>query len=333
MDIPRPVRRVLTASRIVDGALVRQRALPTTTVRDIDPIAGLEELGPRDLAPGDAERARPEPRRGLLRLTTVVAGELAQRDSSRGPAPIAPTTIAAGDVHVLEPGGLGLVEELGPSERLIDRGGPLHAFSVYLQLTRPAAGAAAAAVPPRAHHVRAADVPAFDLDDRRVHLRLLAGVLFGIRSPLEVRLPFIVAHLRLAPGARVSLPVDRRFVALLYLSDGLITPLGAPSARRAVRARQLVHFEHEGDSVQIEVPNVVGDDVRAEGLFVAGLPLREPLARAVDVEPESDYLGVGAPSNEEVKRTLVAFREGRLGHLDPIDPIDPIARIDPKPDR
>jgi len=317
MDLPRPVRRVLNAPRFDDGVLVRQRALPIPTVRDIDPVAALEELGPRELAPGDAERARPEPRRGLLRLTTVLSGELAQRDSSRGPAPVAPTTIAAGDVHVLDPGGVGVVEELGPSEAVARGGGPLHALTVYLQLTRPTAGAAAAAVPPRTHHLRAADVPEFALDDRRVRVRLLAGTLLDVRAPLDLRLPFVVAHLRLSAGARVSLPIDRRYVALFYLSDGLVAPRGALNAKKAVRARQLVQFEHEGDAVELEVPDSVGNDVTAEGLFVAGLPLREPLARAADVEPSTDYLGVGAPSVEEVKRTLTAFREGRLGRLDP----------------
>jgi hypothetical protein len=315
MDLPRPVRRVLNAPRLVDGAMVRQRALPSGSVHDIDPIAAIEELGPRDLRGGDAERGRPEPRRGLLRLTAVVEGELEQRDSSR-PAPVAPTTIAAGDVHVLEPGGVGVVEELGPSQAMRARGGSLHAFTVYLQLVRPLAGAPAAAVPSRVHHLRAADVPSFELDDRRARVRLLAGTLLGVRSPLDVRLPFVVAHLRLAAGARLELPLDRRFAALVYLSDGILAPVGGTGPRRVVRARQLVQFEHEGDVVHLTVPDAAGSDVVADALFVAGMPLREALSNALDVDPASDYIGVGGPSPEEVRRTLAAFREGRLGSLE-----------------
>src|SRR5947199_6933665 len=88
------------------GFLVR-RPFPKASFSDFDPFLLLDEMGPMDLAPGEAKGAPDHPHRGFETVTYMLSGDMQHKDSSGHAGRLNP-----GDVQWMT-GGAGL----GHSER------------------------------------------------------------------------------------------------------------------------------------------------------------------------------------------------------------------------
>src|SRR5437588_7556000 len=66
------------------GFLVR-RPFPKASFSEFDPFLLLDEMGPMDVAPGEAKGAPDHPHRGFETVTYLLAGDMEHKDS-RGPA-------------------------------------------------------------------------------------------------------------------------------------------------------------------------------------------------------------------------------------------------------
>src|SRR5439155_16667406 len=91
---------------------------------------------------------------------------------------------------------------------------------------------------------------------------------------IETRTPIIYLHYRINPGGFVTQKVPRAFNAFAYVveGDGLFGVEGERGADG-----QMVMFAPDGDEVKIE--NAADATTTLEVLFIAGLPLNEPIAR------------------------------------------------------
>ena len=63
------------------GFLVR-RPFPKASFSDFDPFLLLDEMGPMDVAPGEAKGAPDHPHRGFETVTYMLAGDMEHKDSS-----------------------------------------------------------------------------------------------------------------------------------------------------------------------------------------------------------------------------------------------------------
>src|SRR4029078_5382474 len=63
-----------------EGFLVH-RPFPTYALSDFDPFLLLDEMGPKDLAPGEAKGAPDHPHRGFETVTYMLDGRMQHKDS------------------------------------------------------------------------------------------------------------------------------------------------------------------------------------------------------------------------------------------------------------
>ncbi len=137
-------------------------------------------------------------------------------DSMGNELPIEP-----GDLHWFA-GGRGAEHHEFPALE----GSVVHALQIFVDLPAPLKQAA-----PFALHLSADDVPL--LQTAGAQVRVVAGELNGVRSPLRTPQPFWLLDGYLEPGSTIDIPVPVGWGAWLYAVDGAIS-LGAaqlPSGR------------------------------------------------------------------------------------------------------
>lgn len=183
---------VLPRSRDLGGFEVR-RALPSGRRRMVGPFIFFDQMGPSDFPPGAGIDVRPHPHIGLATLTYLFQGEILHRDSLGSIQAIRP-----GDVNWMT-AGRGIVHSERTPQALRIGGAGLFGIQAWVALPRDAEESE----PAFAHHA-AANLPV--IEDSGLRLRLIAGQLFGQRSPVATCSETLYADAELLAGA--TLPLD-----------------------------------------------------------------------------------------------------------------------------
>ncbi|MBS1855097.1 MAG: pirin family protein [Acidobacteria bacterium] len=267
-----------------DGVDLR-RAFPGVQLTDHDPFLLLDELGPTDLAPGEARGFPPHPHRGFETVTYLLSGEMQHRDSwgNRG-------LLRSGDVQWMTAGS-GLVHSEMPGEELARAGGRLHGFQLWVNLPRRDKMLA-----PRYQDTPGERIPVAT-DGDSVRVKVIAGQALGVTGVIETRIPILYLHATLAPGAEFVQPVARRANAFLYVVEG-----EAESGGSLIHPKQIGLLDRSGEGVRIR--NVGGSELSV--LLLAGDPLGEPVAR------HGPFV---MNSKEEIIQAVDDFRSGRMGSM------------------
>ena len=105
------------------GFLVR-RPFPKPAFSEFDPFLLLDEMGPIELAPGEAKGAPDHPHRGFETVTYMLAGDLEHKDS-RGHT----GRLRSGDVQWMTAGS-GVIHAEMPAKDFARDGGRMHAFQL-----------------------------------------------------------------------------------------------------------------------------------------------------------------------------------------------------------
>ena len=125
----------------------------------------------------------------------------------------------------------------------------------------------------------------------------------GAAGPGVTHTPIAMVHATLAPGARLELPWDPTFNALVYVLAGRGT-VGAE--RRPVVEGQLAVL---GDGAHLVADAAARGDGRAEALellILGGAPIREPVAA---------YGPFVMNTRAELAKAFEDFQAGRLGTI------------------
>ncbi|HEV2705844.1 MAG TPA: pirin family protein [Pyrinomonadaceae bacterium] len=203
---------VVTREReLVDGFRVR-RALPSVKRRMVGPFIFLDQMGPELLRAGSGLDVAPHPHIGLATVTYLFDGELLHRD---GLGTV--QTIRPGEVNWMSAGrGIAHSERTPPELR----GGASALFGIQswvALLTR-----AEETEPTFAHHA-SSELPVLEDDGKRV--RVIAGALYGVRSPVQTLSEMFYADVMLADGARLDVPVEHEERAF-YVVEGTVELTG-----------------------------------------------------------------------------------------------------------
>lgn len=220
------VEVVLQAKSAELGAARVYRALPQVARRSVGPFVFLDHMGSNALGSNDHGGVLSHPHIGLSTVTYLFDGEATHRDS-------------LGVVQVIKPGdvnwmtaGKGVVHaERGPRDVAV--GARLAGIQLWVALPRELEE-----VEPAFEHYAAANLPS--AEEAGVRLRVLAGSLWGLTSPVKTSSPLFYAEVCLEPGAVVSVPADFPERAV-YVAEGAVE-LG--SAQYSVT--QLVVFKPRG---------------------------------------------------------------------------------------
>ena len=256
----REVNRIVHSIRQREGGgFIVRRPFPTAGLDHLDPFLLLDEMGPAEYGPGEAVGAPDHPHRGFETVTYMLDGEFVHEDSVGNRA-----TIAAGDVQWMTAGD-GVIHSELPADWIRQKGGRVHGFQLWVNLP-----ARDKRIAPRYQDVRASEMPTWASADGRARVKVIAGRALGVQARAETRTPITYLDVLLDDGAEVALDVPAEQNAFAYVYGGAVT-IG--SLARAARDGDMALLTN-ADSLPLRA---TAPATRA--LVIAGVPLREPVAR------------------------------------------------------
>jgi redox-sensitive bicupin YhaK (pirin superfamily) len=271
------------------GFLVR-RPFPTASFAEFDPFLLLDEMGPIEVAPGEAKGAPDHPHRGFETVSYMLAGDLEHKDS-RGHT----GRLGAGDVQWMT-AGAGVVHAEMPSREFARDGGRMHAFQLWVNLPQRDK-----MMNPRYQEIPNSQIPKATSADGLVRVSVIAGEAMGKKAVIETRTPIIYLHYTIQPGGVATEPVPDAYNGFAYVVDG--EGLFGAEGERAGDG-QMVLFAQDGDEVRIE--NAAEAKATLEVLLIAGVPLNEPVAR---------YGPFVMNTPGEIRQAIEDYRLGRMGEI------------------
>jgi len=271
------------------GFLVR-RPFPKASFSDFDPFLLLDEMGPMDVAPGEAKGAPDHPHRGFETVTYMLSGEMEHKDSAGHAG-----RLKSGDVQWMT-AGAGVVHDEMPSPEFLRDGGRMHGFQLWVNLPQRDK-----MIKPRYQEIPSSRIPKATSPDGLVSVSVIAGEAMGAKAVIETRTPIIYLHYRIKPGGVVNQKVPHDYNAFAYVVDGAGL-FGVEGERGA--DGQIIMFAPDGDEVRIE--NQADADAPLEVLLIAGVPLNEPIAR---------YGPFVMNTEAEIHQAVEDYRRGRMGAI------------------
>jgi quercetin 2,3-dioxygenase len=289
MTQQRPVAKVVPTTRTVEGGgFVVRRPFPTARLDMVDPFLLLDHMGPSEYGPGEAVGAPDHPHRGFETVTYMLEGAFEHRDSTGGGGYLGP-----GDVQWMT-AGAGVVHSELPAERIRREGGRVHGLQLWVNLPR-----ADKLAPPRYQEIKADEIPVAE-PAPGARVKVVAGDLFGVRGPVDTHSPIVYLHVTLEPGTALDVPVPDGQRAMAYVISGT----GKFGAAETVDEAHLVLFEGTEGAVPVAAPPDAAGPL--DVLVIAGVPLREPVAR---------YGPFVMNTRDELVQAFDDYQSGAMGRI------------------
>lgn len=294
-ETDRPVRSLTTGPRGYEGeGFPVVRAFAGVSAADLDPFVHMDQMGEVEYQPGEPRGTDWHPHRGFETVTYMLDGRFAHQDSHGGGGLITDgatqwMTAGSGILHIETP----------PAE-LVESGGLFHGVQLWVNLPRKDKFAA-----PRYQSIEGATVGLLSSEDGGALVRVIAGEIAGYQGPGSTHTPITLTHNTIEPGARLSLPWNRSYNALVYILSGrgTVGPVGHP-----IQQGQLAVL---GPGDRIVITAGEGQDAHRpalEALVLGGQPIREPVVQ---------YGPFVMNTRAEVLQALDDFNAGRFGSLPP----------------
>lgn len=271
------------------GFLVR-RPFPKASFSEFDPFLLLDEMGPLEVAPGQAKGAPDHPHRGFETVTYMLSGEMEHKDSQGHAGRLTP-----GDVQWMT-AGAGVIHAEMPSRKFQRDGGRMHGFQLWVNLPK-----SDKMMKPRYQEIPSSQIPKATSADDLVTVSVIAGEAMGEKAVIETRTPIIYLHYRIEPGGVAAQPVPSTYNAFFYVVDGEGL---FGSENELAGDGQMVLFARDGDEVRIENPAEAKTTLQV--LLIAGVPLNEPVAR---------YGPFVMNTEGEIRQAIEDYRLGRMGAI------------------
>jgi len=235
--------------RDLGGGFSVRRALPAIEKRMVGPFIFWDEFGPAHFAVGEGLDVRPHPHINLATVTYLFEGEIYHRDTLGSAQAIRP-----GDVNWMNAGrGIAHSERTAPELRTT--GSPIAGIQSWIALPEAQEESA-----PFFKHHGESELPLIEEGGKRV--RVIAGAMYGKRSPVQAYSEIIYADARLDADATLPLDAEQEERAI-YLVEGEIDIAGD----RFTRGRLLVF--RPGDAITIRAITP------ARFMILGGAPLGE----------------------------------------------------------
>ncbi len=270
-DQPRPVWQITTAPQGYEGeGFPVRRAFAGIDLAQLDPFIMMDQMGEVDYAPGEPKGTSWHPHRGFETVTYIIDGVFDHADSHGGGG-----TITNGDTQWMTAGG-GILHIEAPPEWLVQKGGLFHGIQLWVNLP-----SSAKLTDPRYQDIRSSQVALATTYDAGALVRVIAGQVDGqaqkLGGPGQTYTPMSLVHATIEPGAKLELPWEVDFNALVYVLSGQGT-VGTDA--RPIRMGQSALFG-AGDFLTIQADgSQESRSPKLEVIVVGGKPIREPLAWA-----------------------------------------------------
>ena len=292
-DTVRPVVSVTTAPQGYEGeGFPVRRAFAGVDLSLLDPFIHMDQMGEVEYAPGEPKGTPWHPHRGFETVTYMLDGVFDHHDRHGGGG-----TITNGDTQWMTAGS-GLLHIEAPPEWLVAKGGLFHGVQLWVNLPRTQK-----MVAPRYQDLQSSQVGLVATADAGALVRIIAGDIDGHRGPGSTYTPMSMVHATLAPTARLELPWDPAFNALVYVLAGD----GTVGTERRPLGRGQLAVLGRGDFVTVAADATQHSRTPAmELLVIGGRPIREPLAWAGPFVMNT---------KAEVMQAFEDFQKGRMGQI------------------
>jgi len=181
-------------------------------------------------------------------------------------------------------------------------GGLFHGFQLWVNLP-----AAKKWSKPAYQDLRASDVKLMASSDGGTLIRVIAGEVAGNVGPGSTQTPISIVHATLAPGARLELPWNKNYNALIYTLNGHGS---VGENNQPVHMGQLAVMG-DGDTLVIQAdPTQESRSPEMDVLILGGEPIKEPVA----------WMGPFVMNTKaEVLKAFDDFQKGLLGTIPAAD--------------
>jgi redox-sensitive bicupin YhaK (pirin superfamily) len=292
-DQPRPVWQVTTAPEGFEGeGFPVRRAFAGIDLAQLDPFIMMDQMGEVDYAPGEPKGTPWHPHRGFETVTYIIDGVFDHQDSHGGGG-----SITNGDTQWMT-AGAGILHIESPPEWLVEKGGLFHGIQLWVNLPRDAKLNS-----PKYQDLRSQEVALVASSDAGALVRVIAGEMAGHRGPGSTFTPMTLVHATVEPGARLDVPWNVDFNALVYVLNGSGT---VGTKAQPIQMGQAAVLG-SGDYVTVTA------DERQESrwptldvILVGGRPIHEPLAWAGPFVMNT---------KAEVMQAYEDFQRGNFGHI------------------
>jgi redox-sensitive bicupin YhaK (pirin superfamily) len=292
-DQPRPVWQVTTAPSGFEGeGFPVRRAFAGIDLQHLDPFIMMDQMGEVEYAPGEPKGTPWHPHRGFETVTYIIDGVFDHQDSHGGGG-----TITNGDTQWMTAGS-GLLHIEAPPEWLVQSGGLFHGIQLWVNLPRDAK-----MNNPKYQDIRSGEVQLLSSPDAGSLVRVIAGSVDGHDGPGTTYTPMSLVHATIEPGARLDLPWDVDYNALVYVLNGSGT---VGTEGRPIRMGQSAVLG-AGDYLTITADqSQESRSPKLDVIVVGGQPIREPLAWAGPFVMNT---------KDEVLKAYEDFQRGHFGHI------------------
>lgn len=242
---------IVPRARDIGGFEVR-RALPSPKRQMVGPFIFFDQMGPAEFLETGGIDVRPHPHIGLATVTYLFEGEIHHRDSLGSDLAIRP-----GELNWMT-AGRGIVHSEREDPQMKGHKRKLFGIQSWVALPKHAEEA-----DPAFEHVGREALPF--LEDHGINVRVIAGEMFGARSPVKTASETIYADVTLEPGS--SMPIDAGHEErALYTVGGTIEIAG-----ESFEGGQLLVFR-PGDAITVRATG----SVPARFLVLGGEPMDGP---------------------------------------------------------
>ncbi|KAB5582424.1 RmlC-like cupin domain-containing protein [Coniochaeta sp. 2T2.1] len=260
MSVPRTIRKVFLAIEQAEGAGARvRRSIGTPQLRNFSPFLMLDHFS---IKPGAGFPDHPH--RGQETITYLLSGAVDHEDFAGNKG-----TIESGDLQFMT-AGKGILHAEMPRQN------PDGSANVGIQLWVDLPSELKMCEP-RYRDLKAKEIPSVDIDDGKVHVKVISGQSHGIDSVKDLAYtPVWILDIEIKPGGKIVQPLPQGWNAFAYTLEGQ-TVFGKTGNQKVVEQYHNVVFEPEGEVVHAEVD--AGAEKSARFVLVAGTPLDQEVVQ------------------------------------------------------
>ncbi|CAB4959852.1 MAG: pirin family protein [Actinobacteria bacterium] len=284
----RSVRSVTTAPEGFEGeGFPVRRAFAGVPMAELDPFIHMDQMGPIVWPPMQAKGTDWHPHRGFETVTYIVDGTFLHQDSHGGGG-----VISNGATQWMTAGS-GILHIETPPEELVRSGGLFHGIQLWVNLP-----SGSKMLSPAYQNLEADEVTLLTTADHGAIIRLIAGDVDGHAGPGSTHTAITLAHVSIAPGARIELPWNPDFNALAYGLEGA----GSVGVEASSFGQGRLAVFGAGDTLVLQAAPESTLDV----LLLGGEPIGEP------VVTQGPFV---MNTREEIVTAFDDFRAGRMGTI------------------
>jgi len=270
------------------GPIRLRQPLPTNGIESVDPFLLLHHYGPYAISEfNNPFDLGPHPHRGFEPITLLFKGEQLHRDSLGNKM-----LVSAGDVQWTT-AGRGVIHAEGPSKEFVKKGGDLEGIQLWLNLP-----AEKKMMPANYQHVKNEEIPIVENKDKTIQLKVIAGVQKSAIGLIKTQTDVNVFTVKTKETGEIIIDIPNDHKSLVYLLDGEVLVNNQALLKKG--ATQMLTFNHDGDTIQLEA------NKESTVLVLSGMPINEKVAQ---------YGPYVMNTQTEIMEAMRDYQQGKMGYL------------------